>query len=92
MQVGVEREPLEEVIIVRRLTRDAEAGVGIVLVALAELAPEAEVARGIVGVEREVLQRVKEVSAIVRVSEVTIVFVEAEQDRCLPLGCAAAGR
>src|SRR5215813_9801387 len=58
---------------------DAEAGIGIVLIALADLATEAEVAGGIVWVERNVLRGVKEVSAVPRCGEITVIFVEAEQ-------------
>src|SRR5262249_59755103 len=79
VQVGVERDPLEDVIIVLGLMWDAEAGMCIVLVALADLATEAEVAGGIVCVERDVLQGVKEVSTVPRLGEVTVICVEAEQ-------------
>src|SRR4029453_18936157 len=61
------------------LPGDAEAGVGIVLVSLTDLTTEAEVARGIVWVERDVLQGVKEVRTGPRGGEVAVIFIKTEQ-------------
>jgi hypothetical protein len=72
VQIAVEHETLQEILVVTEVGRDTEAWVAHVLEPLAELAAEAQVRLGIVGVQGDVLDRVERVGPIPRVREVRV--------------------
>ena len=79
VEIAVDRDALAEVIVVVRVGRHTEPRVGEVLEPLAQLAPEAQVRLGIVGIERDVLDGVERIRPIPRVREVRVVLVEAKE-------------
>ena len=79
VEIAVDRDALAEVIVVVRVGRHTETRVGEVLEPLAQLAPEAQVRLGIIGIERDVLDGVERIRPIPRVREVRVVLVEAKE-------------
>src|SRR5205807_8400457 len=78
VEIAVDRDALAEVIVVVRVWRHTETRVAEVLEPLAQLAPEAQVRLGIVGIERDVLDGAERIRPVPRVREVRVVLVEAK--------------